>query len=294
MRGNKQGTPENDDLRKQLERRTEELRTCRARLRALEQRLEESTRQPDRPLDENIRQEVDRIREKDHLQILRSRQAAMAEMVGNIAHQWRQPLTTVSLLIQDLRECYVYGEFTREYLEKNVDNALGVIQRMSQTLNEYRSFFSIDTESRIFEVRELLERSVSFIESSLRCRNIAVTIEADNGLAATGYPNELSQVILNIIGNAREVFSERQTGEPMIRIRAFREGSRTVVTVIDNGGGIPEAVMDRIFEPYFTTRSPEKSLGLGLYTARIIIEQKMGGRLTADNVEGGARFRIEI
>lgn len=297
MHGSELETPENDDLRRQIEQRTEELQACRARLRALEEWLGENGRQPeepDRTLEERIRQEVDRTREKDQLLGLRSRHAAMGEMIGNIAHQWRQPLTAISLLIQDLRECYEYGELSLEYLEKNVGDALGMIQQMSRSLNDYRDFFSTGNESRVFSVRELLERSVSIIESSLRYHNIELTIDADGGLTATGHPNEFSQAILNIIANAREAFKERRTAEPAIRIRAFREGNRTVVTVTDNGGGIPEAVMDRIFDPYFTTRAPEKWLGLGLYTARLIIEKKMGGSLTAGNVEGGARFRIEI
>jgi len=290
MGGKIQGSTDIAVLRQLLDQRTEELRDCRARLCELEQRVDQA--QPDRELEHRVRQAVDETREKDNLLILRNRQAAMGEMIGNIAHQWRQPLTAISLLIQDLRECYEYGEFSREYLDKNVGDALGIIRNMSRTLNDCRDLFGADRESRVFSVRESLERSVSFIESSLRCHNITVTIETDDGLTATGYPNEFSQAILTILGLAREAFGEMEPGEPLIRICAFREGDRTVVTITDNGGCVGEPPAEGDADPYRFGRSPEKELGLSL--ARTIIERNMGGRLTAGNAQTGARFRIEI
>jgi len=297
MSGNEQGIRENSDLARQLELRTAELRTCEERLRALEVQLDEKQRQFEelnKTLGEKIREEVDKNREKDQLLILQSRQAAMGEMIGNIAHQWRQPLTAISLLIQDLRECYVYGEFSLEYMDNNVGNALNIIQHMSQTINDFRNFFNRDKDRQAFSVREVLERSVSFIESSLRYNNITVEIDVDDDLVAVGYPNEFCQALLNIIGNAKEIFRERSTNCPQIWIHAFREQEKTVVTITDNGGGIPDDVIGRIFEPYFTTRSPENGTGLGLSMSRTIIEKNMGGTLTAANIAGGARFRIEI
>jgi signal transduction histidine kinase len=297
MSGNEREIREKEDLPRELEQRTSELRTCEERLRALEVQLDEKQRQLEalnRTLGEKIREEVDKNREKDHLLILQSRQAAMGEMIGNIAHQWRQPLTAISLLIQDLRECYVYGEFSLEYMDNNVGNALKIIQHMSQTINDFRNFFNRDKDMQAFSVREVLDRSVSFIEPSLRYNNIAVEIDVDDDLVAVGFPNEFSQALLNIIGNAKEIFRERGSSSPRIWIRAFREREKTVVTITDNGGGIPDAVMDRIFDPYFSTRSPENGTGLGLYMSRTIIEKSMGGTLTAANTEEGARFRIEI
>lgn len=284
-----------DDLRRQLEQRDEEVLACRARIRALEERLDGATPRTagtDRDLDDRDGQGVDENRETDHLLILRSRQAAMGELIGNISHQWRQPLTAISLLIQDLKECYEYGEFSREYLEKNVGDALGIIRDMSLTLNDYRDFFSVENESRLFGVRESLERSVAVIESSLRCHNVTVSIEADDGLTATGRPNEFSQAILHIIGIARESLSGRETMEPTILIRAFREGARTVVTVTGNGGGPAGVPVDRPRGGHHPPCSPEKLLDLSL--ARTVIETGMGGRLTVDSPQECACFRIEI
>jgi signal transduction histidine kinase len=263
----------------------------------VEEQLREKTAQLEelnRTLAERVREEVEKNREKDHLLILQSRQAAMGEMIGNIAHQWRQPLTAVSLLIQDLGECYVYGDFSKEYLDTTIRNALNVIQHMSHTIDDFRNFFKREKEKKAFSVGEVVARSLSFIESSLRFNSIAVEIDVDDDLLAFGFPNEFSQAFINIIGNAKDAFRERGISDPLIRIQGCRDGKRTVVTITDNAGGIPEEIIDRIFEPYFTTRQLENGTGLGLYMAKTIVEKNMDGQLTASNVEGGACFRIVI
>jgi signal transduction histidine kinase len=247
-----------------------------------------------RTLVEKVREEVEKNREKEHLLILQSRQAAMGEMIGNIAHQWRQPLTAISLLVQDLGECYVYGDFTKEYLDTTIRNALNVIRHMSHTIDDFRNFFKQEKEKKAFSVGEVVTRSLSFIESSLRFNNIAIETEIDDDLLAFGFPNEFSQAFINIIANAKQAFRERSTPEPLIHIQGFREGKRAVITITDNAGGISEQIIDKIFEPYFTTRQLENGTGLGLYMSKTIVEKNMDGKLTASNVEGGACFRIVI
>lgn len=263
----------------------------------VEEQLRQKTMQLEdlnRTLVEKVREEVEKNREKEHLLILQSRQAAMGEMIGNIAHQWRQPLTAISLLVQDLGECYVYGDFTKEYLDTTIRNALNVIRHMSHTIDDFRNFFKQEKEKQAFSVGEVVTRSLSFIESSLRFNNIAVETEIDDDLLAFGFPNEFSQAFINIIANAKQAFRERGTPEPLIHIQAFREGKRAVITITDNAGGISEQIIDKIFEPYFTTRQLENGTGLGLYMSKTIVEKNMDGKLTASNVEGGACFRIVI
>jgi signal transduction histidine kinase len=265
--------------------------------RGVEEQLRQKTAELEelnRTLRAKVQEEVDKNREKDHLLILQSRQAAMGEMIGNIAHQWRQPLTAISLLVQDLGECYVYGDFTKEYLDTTISNALKVIQHMSHTIDDFRNFFNQEKEKKAFSVGEVVARSLSFIESSLRFNNIAVEVDVDDNLLAFGFPNEFSQALINIIGNAKEAFRERKISEPLLRIQGGREGKKAVVTITDNAGGISEQIIDKIFEPYFTTRSLENGTGLGLYMSKTIIEKNMDGKLTASNVEGGACFRIVI
>jgi len=263
----------------------------------VEEQLRQKTEQLEelnRTLVEKVREEVEKNREKDHLLILQSRQAAMGEMIGNIAHQWRQPLTAISLLVQDLGECYVYGDFSKEYLDTTIRNALNVIRHMSNTIDDFRNFFKQEKEKKAFSVGEVVTRSLSFIESSLRFNNIVVEVDVDDDLLAFGFPNEFSQALINIIGNAKEAFRERGTSEPLIRIQGSREGKRAVITITDNAGGISEQIIDKIFEPYFTTREMECGTGLGLYMSKTIVENNMDGKLTVCNVEGGACFRIVI
>ncbi|MDD3294708.1 MAG: ATP-binding protein [Geobacteraceae bacterium] len=260
------------------------------RLRKKKERLEELNR----TLEEKIRDEVAKNREKDHLLILQSRQAAMGEMIAGIAHQWRQPLTSISLLIQDLGETYVFGGFDKEYLDDTISKTLNIIQHMSRTIDDFRGFFKRDKEKKAFNLRQNVDRAVSFVETGLRYNNVAVEVDIDDDLIVVGYPNEFSQALLNIIGNARDIFRERLTEKPVIRIEGYRKKKRTVITVTDNGGGIPREIIHRIFEPYFTTRALENGTGLGLSMSKTIIEKHMEGKLTACNVEGGAQFHIEI
>jgi len=277
-------------LRKRIDELTRELRAGEERLTTVERRVEAA----------GAGQEGDggpppvADREQEHLQLLRSRQIAMGEMIGSMAHQWRQPLTAISLLIQDLGECYTYGDFSREYLDTTVRNAVSMVQSLSHMIDDLRGFFRLDTEQRLFSIGEVVDRALSFIESSLRYGSITVEKSVEEDLTANGFPNEFCQVLLTLLGNAKRVFRERGTADPVIRIRAFREGDRAVITIADNSGGIGDGVAARMSHPDFASDDRENIAALGLYMAKTVVERNMGGRLTVDTREGGACFRIEI
>lgn len=245
-------------------------------------------------LEGKVREEVAKNRQKDFLLIRQSRQAAMGEMIGNIAHQWRQPLTTIALLIQDLSENYSYGEFTQEYLEQTIDHAMQVIQFMSNTIDDFRGFFKPDKQKESFLIGDAIRKTISFTAASLNDKNIHVDVETDDNLCITGYPNEYAQVLFSIINNAKDALLENGVGNSLITIKARSEQDRSVVTIADNAGGIHEDAMDKIFEPYFTTKEQGKGTGVGLYMAKTIIEKHMGGTLSARNIGDGAEFRIEV
>jgi PAS domain S-box-containing protein len=245
-------------------------------------------------LEGRVREEVAKNRQKDFLLIRQSRQAAMGEMIGNIAHQWRQPLTTIALLIQDLSENYSYGEFTQEYLESTIDHAMQVIQFMSNTIDDFRGFFKPDKQKESFLIGETIRKTISFTGASLKDKNINVDVETDDSIYISGYPNEYSQVLFSIINNAKDALLENGVENSLISIKAWDEQGRSVVTIADNAGGIPEDVMDKIFEPYFTTKEQGKGTGVGLYMAKTIIEKHMSGKLSARNIGDGAEFRIEV
>lgn len=245
-------------------------------------------------LEDHIDAAVTDLRRKDQVLIQQSRLAAMGEMINNIAHQWRQPLNNIGLIVQNLQISFDSGTLSKREVESEIGKAMTVIMHMSRTIDDFRNFFREDKEKRRFIVNEVVGRTLEFVSAGLESRNILVEVDADQQVSTTGYQNEYAQVLLNIISNASEASLERCIAEPRIVIRITSENGRSVVSLRDNCGGIPNDIMPKIFDPYFTTREPDKGTGIGLYMSKVIIEQNMNGRLTACNQDGGAEFRIEV
>jgi len=263
----------------------------------LEKRVEERTAELERlndTLEQTIREEVAKNREKDHILILQNRQAALGETLDHIAHQWKQPINAISLIIQDMGDTFLHGEMTEEYVYATVNKILDLVEHMAQTISVFRDFYRPEKEKTVFRIKESIDRTLMFIEPALRFDAIEVDIEADPELSAIGYPKEYAQVILNILSNAKDIFEERNVENPWVKIRAFAEDDRAIVTVTDNAGGIPEPIIDRIFDLYFTTRESVGGSGVGLHISKNIIEKNMGGVLSVRNMDLGAQFRIEL
>ena len=249
-------------------------------------RLEEETNERIRVLEE--------LRLKDQLMIQQSRLAAMGEMLGNIAHQWRQPLNVLGLQVQELGMAYRTGRFSGEMLASGVAKSMKIIQHMSQTIDDFRDFLLQDKEKKPFAVDAAIRKAASIIEAGLQQNDIALEIESSGDPQIVGHANEFGQVILNILMNAKDAFGAAVKSGALIAIRSFTENGKAVVTVTDNAGGIDEAIIAKVFDAYFTTKELGKGTGVGLFMSNNIIEKSMGGRLTAHNVPGGAQFRIEV
>jgi len=246
-------------------------------------------------LEQRVADALRDLRQKDQMFLLQSRQAAMGEMIGNIAHQWRQPLNMLGLIVQELPVMYKCGKLSQEYLDSDACKAMELIHHMSKTIDDFRNFFSPDKEKVQFKVNQIVAKTLALIEQSLKTVNIKVEVNEINDAVIDGYPNEYSQVLLNIINNARDAFVERQIERArVITITIITENDRSVVIIADNAGGIPEEAISKIFEPYFTTKGQDKGTGVGLYMAKNIIEKNMGGRLEVRNIADGAEFRIEV
>ncbi|NLH53439.1 MAG: HAMP domain-containing protein [Bacteroidales bacterium] len=243
-------------------------------------------------LEEKVNEAVKQLRERDHMLIKQSRQAAMGEMIGNIAHQWRQPLNSIAVMIQNLEDAYHYGELNDTYLKEKIGRIMEIISFMSQTIDDFRYFFKPDKEKMEFNLSQNIEQTLNFVSSALMHNNISLVKELDPALSVEGYPSEFSQVILNIVNNAKESLIERQVEKPEIRIRLQSKDHHAQLIIADNGGGVEPAVMDKIFEPYFTTK--EMGTGLGLYMSKTIIETNMKGRISVANDDRGAVFSIEL
>jgi PAS domain S-box-containing protein len=245
-------------------------------------------------LEKRVGEEVAKNREKDIMLIQQNRQAALGEMLDHIAHQWKQPLNSISLIIQDLGETASDGELTDELVEETVCKTMALLDHMGQTIDIFRDFYRPDKEKKVFSIKDSIDQALTFIAPAFRFHSVVVELDVDPGLTAFGYPKEYAQVLLNILANARDAFRARRTEKPRVTIRAFAEDSKTIVTITDNAGGIQKAIMGKIFDFYFTTHESSGGTGIGLYMSKNIIEKNMGGTLSAVNTEGGAQFRIAV
>jgi signal transduction histidine kinase len=243
-------------------------------------------------LEQRVSAEVAANRDKDHLLIQQSRLAAMGEMVHNIAHQWRQPLNSLSLLISNVLDDFRFKTMTEESLERDVASARRLIQKMSTTIDDFRDFFRPDREKSSFDVATAVREAVFIIEASLKSNRIELTVDAPPGLTASGFPSQYGQAVLNLLVNAKEAIKEKKSSNGLIRVVLGIEGECAVLSVTDNGGGIPPEILPRLFDPYFTTK--DQGTGIGLYMAKMIIERNMEGEIRADNIENGARFTLSI
>lgn len=234
------------------------------------------------------------LRLRDQTIMQQSRQAALGEMLGSISHHWRQPLNAVGLIIQELTFASESGKLSKDHLKASVDEAMQIILSLSRTLDNFRNLFTPDKGKSRFKVNQVVAETVSFVEENFREEHITIDVKSLDEPLINGYMHEYSQVLLNILFNARDALSERRNGNARVTISSFAEEGKAVVTIADNAGGINKSTMERIFEPYFTTRINRKGTGVGLFMAKSIIENHMGGRLTVRNVDGGAEFRIEV
>ena len=237
---------------------------------------------------------VEELRRQEQLLIRQGRLAAMGEMIANIAHQWRQPLNTLGLIVQELPTYYEQGIFNKEYLDTSVARAMKVINYMSQTIDGFRNFFGPDKETQRFRAMDVLEQTLTILQGAFAAAKVEIDLQADPEAQVVGIPNEYAQVLLNILMNAKDALVERKTEHPRVDVRLFVQEGKTVITIEDNAGGIPQGIIEKVFDPYFTTKGPDKGTGIGLFMSKAIVEKNMKGALTVINTAEGARFRIEV
>jgi PAS domain S-box-containing protein len=253
---------------------------------------EEALLQLNQELDSRVREEIQRNKEKDLLLQRQSRLAAMGEMIGNIAHQWRQPINSLGLILGDLEDAALYGECDLSYIQTAVGKSKYIIQKMSSTIDDFRNFFRADKSPGTFSLRHVTDECLNLVEAAMKSHSINIVVECEHDVVVRGYANEYSQAVMNILSNAREAIIERRVTDGRIVIRIGEDGEFGIHTVTDNGGGIPPEVLPKIFEPHFTTK--EQGVGIGLYMTLISIEKNMHGKIDVENVAEGASFSIRL
>ncbi len=240
-----------------------------------------------------VKKEVEKNKEQQFHMLQQNRLSLKGEMISMIAHQWKQPLNNLSLINQMLIFQYEDGDLDNKAIEEFDKDSSKQIQQMSQTISDFTNFFSPEVNIREFYLKEVVQQSLDFLRPILVKENIDIHIrmKCETSILIQGFPNELGQMIINILNNAKDVLIERQIENPKIWVGAERVQNQIHLSIEDNGGGIPFNVMGKIFDPYFSTKA-KNGTGLGLYMSKMIIEEHMDGQLLVSNTDHGARFEI--
>lgn len=249
-------------------------------------------------LKEQVEQQALVNLEQQQLMFNQAKMAAMGEMIGNIAHQWRQPLNALGLMIQGIEDAHLHGELDERYLHDMTVKSMNKIEFMSQTIDDFRNFFQPNKLKETFDMAVAIHKTIDIIGKTLESYHINLIFDGveEGKYMINGYRNELQQVILNLVNNAKDAlcsnYSEGVDTEKWIRILIEKKDNMNILSIEDNARGIPESIIERIFEPYFTTKEEGKGTGIGLYMSKMIIEQNMGGKIEVSNHLEGACFSI--
>ncbi len=245
-------------------------------------------------LEETVQEKIEELIQKDEILTAQSKQAVMGEMISMIAHQWRQPLSSITLQISNLQFKKLLGE---EMEDEEITNTLTEISDtiiyLSNTIDDFQTYFHPDKELTKIEITELLQKTLSFVLPRLKDNHVKIDIKSKSNIIITTYMNELIQVILNLLHNSIDALIELNCKEQKINISVEDLDSNIFISISDNAGGIPEDVISRIFEPYFSTKG-KNGTGLGLYMSQMIIQKQFNGKLNVKSSPKGSIFSIKI
>ncbi|WP_024955029.1 PAS domain-containing sensor histidine kinase [Sulfurospirillum arcachonense] len=244
-----------------------------------------------------VKKEVAKNEEKQKLLIQQNKLAAMGEMIGSIAHQWRQPLNNISLIIHFIRDNINNKNFKEEQLNTFVNKAKEQITYMSETIDDFRDFYKPSKNIELFDIKIAITSTINIMQTQLEKNSIHVKISGTS-LAIYGYENEFKQAILNIISNAKDAIVSQKEKNPSllgeILINIFKQDNKNIITISNNGAEASQEVLERMFEPYYTTKFENQGTGIGLYMTKTIIETNMKGTINAKNSNGGVIFTLVI
>jgi|GEM_PF-595365 len=247
-------------------------------------------------LEQKVQEQIDELREKDTSLLEQSKMASMGEMIGNIAHQWRQPLSAISTTASGMQLNSQLGILTNEEIPKYLDTILGKAKFLSETINIFMHFMDKDKELKEVVLQDRIDNAIKIVESSYDDNAIEIinNINYDDSIVTNMVPGELPQVIINILNNSKDILEISNPKEKWIKINLEKIDNNAQITIEDNGGGIPEDIISKVFEPYFTTKHQSQGTGMGLNICYKIVTQSLNGKLYVKNTPNGAKFYIEF
>lgn len=282
------------ELTNQLQLKEKELEDLN---NTLERRVKEQTHELlvlNRNLEVKIKEEVENNRKKDRLLYQQSRLAAMGEMIGNIAHQWRQPLSELGITIYKMKKLFTSRGDEFDFLE-TYDHSRDVIKKMSNTIEDFRNFFNPNKVKENFLILDAVSETLNIMKGTLTRHNITVKVHDKSCVKINGYLSEFTQVLINLINNSKDAFKQKEIKNRQIDIKISKDDkNNAILSFSDNAKGIEEKIIDKIFDPYFTTKHSSIGTGLGLYMSRMIIKNSMSGDIFATNLKDGVTFSIII
>ena len=244
-------------------------------------------------LEKKIKEEVEKSRKKDRLLMQQTRLAQMGEMINMIAHQWKQPLNAISATASGLRLRNSLGKYDQKFFDEQLGKIEEYTKHMANTIEDFRNFFKPTKKMEEVSLENLIDNALTIMNFSLNNHNIKIVKIYQNPTKIKTFANEIKHVILNIIKNAEDALVERNIEDKCIKIKTYKKDKCHIIEIEDNANGIDEKIIDRIFDPYFSTKK-KKGTGIGLYMSKIIVEEHCRGELEVQNTSQGALFRISL
>lgn len=241
-----------------------------------------------------IKQYEQELQEKDEIMIAQSRHAAMGEMMSMIAHQWRQPISVISMEANNVLMDVELGSLDPEILRESMEGILHQAKELSKTIDDFSDFFKPDPEISEGTLKGIVEDALAIVGKSLENHGIKLILDIHEDTRITTHIRELMHVFINIIKNAKEVLIEKKIEHKKIVIIVKREKHSYSIAICDNAGGVCSTIIDKIFDPYFTTKEQTNGTGLGLYMSKVIVEKHLLGSIVAYNMHDGACFEIHL
>ena len=243
-------------------------------------------------LEKLVAVEVEKNRQKDKIMFQQNKMASMGEMLNNIAHQWRQPLMELSSLFIPIQAKLDFDlELDKKELKESILKLNDITKYMSNTIEDFRDFFATNKEKEKFKLSEQINASLNIISSSLKANDIMLEIIIKKNPTLNGYKNEYTQVLINIINNAKDILIQRKIKEPKIKIIVSETKKDVLISIEDNAGGVKVNPIESIFKPFFTYEKIGGT-GIGLFMSKLIIENNMNGMILLENTKDGALFKI--